>query len=137
MRDHYRTRAWILRPCRINDVIYSDTYFSSICSIRGYNCYQLFVFKYSKFDRIHLMRREVSDPEAYEDTIRTIGAPNKTVTDNTKELTGIKWTSINRKYCIESGVTVPHRQHQNYSEGVKVSSNLPSSSYIITHHMLH
>jgi hypothetical protein len=25
--------------------------------------------------------------------------------------------SINRPYCIESGFTVPHHQHQNYSDG--------------------
>ena len=64
MRDHYITRSWVLRPRRINDVIYSDTFFSSICSIRGYKCFQLFAFKHSKFDRIHLMRREAKAPEA-------------------------------------------------------------------------
>ena len=73
--------------------------------------FQLFTFKHSKSDRIHLMRREANAPEAYEDTIRTIGAPNKTVTDNAKVLIGHKWTSINRKYCIESGLTIPYHQH--------------------------
>lgn len=64
------------------------------------------------------MRREANAPAAYEDFIRTVGAPNKTVTDNAQVLSGVKWTNINRKYCIETGLTVPHHQHQNYSEGV-------------------
>jgi len=63
------------------------------------------------------MRREAQAPKAYEDLICEHGAPNRTVTDNAKVLTGHKWTSINRRYCIESGFTVPHHQHQNYSEG--------------------
>ena len=111
MRDHYKTRVWALQPRRINDICYSDTFFSSICSIRGYKCFQLFAFKHSKFDRIHLMRREASAPDAYEDTIRTIGAPNKTVNDNPKVVTGTKCTSISRKYCNEYSVTVTHYQY--------------------------
>ena len=62
MRDHYKTRAWALRPCRINDVCYSDTFFSTICSVRGYKCFQLFAFKRSKFDVVKLMRREAMAP---------------------------------------------------------------------------
>ena len=117
MRDHYKTRVWALRPRRINDTCYSDTFFSSTVSIRGFKCFQMFAFKRSKFDAIKLMRREAQAPEAYEDIIREFGAPNKTVTDNAQVLTGHKWTSINRRYCIETGLTVPHHQHQNYSEG--------------------
>ena len=78
----------------------------------------MFAFKHSKFDKIQLMRREANAPESCEDTIRTIGSPNKSVTNNVRVLTGARWKSINRKYCIESGVTVIHHQHQNYSEGV-------------------
>ena len=63
------------------------------------------------------MRRKSQAPESYEDVIRHHGAPNRTVTDNAKELICHKWTSINWKYCIESGFTVPHHQHQNYAEG--------------------
>jgi len=117
LRDHYKTRVWALRPRRINDVCFSDTFFSSIVSVRGYKCFQLFAFKDSKVNVIKLMRKESQAPEAYEDIIRQYGAPNKTVTDNAKVLTGTKWTTINRRYCIESGFTVPHHQHQNFSEG--------------------
>ena len=64
------------------------------------------------------MRKEANAPEAYEDLIRIIGAPSKTVTDNASVLTGVIWTNINRKYCIETRLTVSHHQHQNYSEGI-------------------
>ena len=117
MRDHYKTRVWALRPRRINDTCYSDTFFSSIRSVRGYKCFQLFAFKGSKFDVAKLMKREADAPTAYENVIRHIGAPNKMVTDNAQVLTGVRWNDINRKYCIATGLTVPHHQHQNFCEG--------------------
>ena len=95
-------------------------------------------YKNSKFEKISLMRREANAPEAYQDVIRFIGAPNKTVTDNAKVLTGVKWTNINRQYCIETGLTVPHQQQQNYAEGMggnfkftitKLFHNTPHAPY--------
>ena len=50
----------------------------------------MFAFKNSKFERIKLMRREANTPEKYEDVIRSIGAPDKTVIDNARFLTGQK-----------------------------------------------
>ena len=60
------------------------------------------------------MRREANAPDKYMDIIRSIGVPNNMVADNDKVLTGQRWTTINRNYCIETGLTVPHHQHQNY-----------------------
>ena len=74
MQDHYKTRVWALRPHRINDVMYSDTFFASIKSIRGFKCFQMFAFKNSKFDRLTLVHKEASAPEAYEECIRAVGA---------------------------------------------------------------
>ena len=116
MRDYYKKRVWALKPNRIDDVLYSDTFFSSIPSIRGYKCFQLFALKRTKLTTIRLLRKESQAPEAYEDVIRSIGAPNKTVTDNAKVCKSSKWVTINRRFCIETGLTVPHHQHQNYSE---------------------
>ena len=62
------------------------------------------------------MRRESQAPEAYEDVIRHIGAPNRTITDNTKVCKSNKWVTVNRRFFIETGLTVPHHQHQNYAE---------------------
>jgi len=100
LRDYYKTRVWCLRPRRIDDVMYSDTFFSSVVSVRNYRCFQLFAFKASKFTKIKLMSKEKQAPEKYEDIIRHYGAPNKTVTDNATVCTGKRWIKINRKYCI-------------------------------------
>ena len=63
------------------------------------------------------MRREVQAPEMYEEIIREHGVPNKTVIGNAKVCTDKQWTTINPRICIETGLSVPHHQHQNYSEG--------------------
>jgi outer membrane lipopolysaccharide assembly protein LptE/RlpB len=39
MRDYYKTRVWALKPNRLNDVLYSDKFFSSVASIRSYKCF--------------------------------------------------------------------------------------------------
>ena len=82
MRDDCTIKAWALRPLRIDDVMYSDTFFASVCSIKGYKYFQMFVYKYSKFEKISLMRCEANVPKVYQDVIRFIGLPNKTITDN-------------------------------------------------------
>ena len=72
-------------------------------------CFQMFTFKDSWFEVIKLMRHEAEAPTAYEDVIRTVGAPNKTVTDNAKVLTGIKWNTINKKflgYQVCAGIVI-------------------------------
>ena len=96
----------------------------------------MFAFKRSKFDVIKVMRREAMAPEAYSDVICEHGAPNKTVTNNAEALTGTCWTSISIQFSIEMGLTVPHRQHQNYSEGQGVILNLHFRSSFTTRHML-
>ena len=63
-----------------------QTHFIILTSIRGYKYSQMFAYKYSKFERIELMRREANAPDAYEDIIRAIGAPDKAMTDNTSIL---------------------------------------------------
>ena len=69
MKEHYKNRVWSLRPHRIDDVLYTETLFSSIPSIRCYKCFQIFAYKQSKCDRLILMKREENAPEAYEDVI--------------------------------------------------------------------
>ena len=127
MRDHYKTRVWSLRTHRINDVMYLDTFFASVKSIREYKCFQMFALKSSKFNRLALIRKKASAPEAYEDCIRAVGAPNKTVTDNSQVLTGTKWTNIVDSTLL--GLTIPKHQHHNYYEqGVGTSNLLFSDS---------
>ena len=88
MRDHLSARVYALRPRRINDDCYSDTFFSSIPSVRNYKCFQMFAFKHSSFEQIYLMQKEANAPAAYEDLVREVGAPNRMITDNAKVMTG-------------------------------------------------
>ena len=78
---------WSLRPHRIDDIMYLDTFFSNISSIISYKCFQIFTYKCSKFERIELMRREVNAPDAYEYVVRGVGSPTKIVTYNDGLLT--------------------------------------------------
>ena len=116
MRDSLQARAYPLRPHRINDTLFSDTFYSGIVSIRGYKCFQMFAYKKSQMDVVQLMKREKEAIEKYEDTIIEYGAPTKTVTDNAQVMTGKGWRTVNRKYCIQTGKTVPYQQQQNYAE---------------------
>ena len=93
--------------------MYSDKFFSFITSIRGCKYFQLFAFKATKVTKIKLMRREAQAPEMYEEIIREHGALNKTVTDNATVCTYKRWTNINRRFYIETGLSIPHQQHQD------------------------
>ena len=108
MRDHFKPRLQMLRPHRVNDTLYTDTFFSSERSIRGFKLFQLFAYKHSGLDIAKLMKKKTQVYDQYEDIIREIGAPNYTVVDGAGELTGSRWTSINRKYCIEGRQSEPH-----------------------------
>ena len=102
----------------INDVMYSDTFFVSVKFIRGSNVSQMSAFKNSKFYRLVLIHKEASAPEVYEDCIRAVDAPNKTVIDNAQVLTGTKWTNINCRLYITTSLIIPKHKHHNYYEQV-------------------
>ena len=57
MRDQFKTRVWALRPHRMNDGMYSYTFFASVKSTKGFKCFQMVAFKNSKFDRLDLMHK--------------------------------------------------------------------------------
>ena len=117
LRDYHKTRAHPLKPIRVDDVMFSDTFFSNTTSIRGYKMFQMFSYKRTKYNVMKLMRRESQVPVEYKNCVLEHGAPNKIVTDNAKALTSNKFKAVSRKYMITTGNTVPHEQHQNYSEG--------------------
>ena len=116
MRDYHKTRVFALRPRRLDDTLFVDCFFSSCRSIRGYTCFQMHALKQSKLSITTNMKKESQAIDAYTDFIIKYGAPNKTVSDNARVYLGLKWTSINRKYCIERGNSVPYHQSSNYAE---------------------
>ena len=57
-KDHYKTRVCKIRPRCIDYGMYSDTFFSSVCSIRVNTYFQIFAYKRSKYEKIALMHQE-------------------------------------------------------------------------------
>ena len=115
-RQHRKMRLLELHPKRISGRTDSDTFFSSAESVNGYRCIQLFVVVETKFISVHLMKREAESHTALLDFIRTIGAPNQLLTDNSKTQSGTMWSRICRSYAIQQIHCAPHNQNQNHAE---------------------
>ena len=64
------------------------------------------------------MKRGANAPAAYEDVIRSIGAPNKMVNYNSQVLTGETWNNINLRYVIDTYLAISYHKDQNYCEVV-------------------
>ena len=116
MRDHYVARLLPLRPHRISDTCYTDTFFSSVKSVRGYKCFQLFSLKESKFDTTYLMKAKSQAFDALGDYVRYYGAPNLLIHDEAKEMKSNKWLDFVRKYAIPEHTSEPYHQNQNLAE---------------------
>jgi hypothetical protein len=116
MRDHKKARAIPLRPHRINERAFSDTFISCVESVRGYKYFQLFSFESSKMDFIYLMRRKSQAPDTLADLIRQVGAPTVLITDNSKEQTSKRWMDVLHSNCIPNRHTEPFHPQQNISE---------------------
>ena len=116
MRDHRVTRLLPLRPHRINDTVYSDTFFSSLTSIRGYSLFQLYCLAHCHVDYVYLMRQKSQAPDTFSDFIRNVGAPNYMVNDSAQELTGSSWLKVAMHAVVETHCSEPEHQNQNLAE---------------------
>jgi hypothetical protein len=114
--QHRKSRVLPLHPKRIKGRTDSDTFFSSIKSIAGFTCVQIFVSLLSQFIFVRCMRREAHSHGAYQDFVRNIGAPNILLTDNSQTQTGKKWTATSRANVTKQINSVPHNQNQNHAE---------------------
>ena len=115
-KNYFKKRLLPLHPRRIRGRVDSDTFFSSIQSIRGFWCVQIFLCTLSRFIFVKCLKREAHSHSAYLDFIREIGAPNTLLTDNAKTQVGKKWTKTSRQHVTKKIKTAPHNQHQNQSE---------------------
>jgi hypothetical protein len=91
--QHQKSRVLQLHPKRILGRTDSDTFFSSVKSVRGYTCVQLFVSLAYQFLFVRCLQRESHSHAAYQDFIREFGTPNLRLTDNAQTETGVKWTT--------------------------------------------
>ncbi len=116
MRDHFQTRFPELKVRRVNDICYVDTFFSSIPSIRGFTCWNLFCFKQTGLDMIYLMRRRSQSPTTLPRMITDCGAPTVMKSDNAPEFKGKRWTSYLESLSVASQYTEAHHPNQNLAE---------------------
>ena len=115
-RQHRKKRLYPLHPRRLTGRVDADTFFSSVKSVRGYKCVQLFVHVKSDYVFARCMQRESHSHGAYQDFIREIGAPQLLVTDNSQTQTGKLWEVTSRKTMIKQRKFAPYNQNQNKAE---------------------
>jgi hypothetical protein len=116
MRDHFQTRLPELKVRRINDICYVDTFFSSVPSVRGYTCFNLYCFKTTGLDVLFLMHRRSQSPPTLARLITECGAPTQLKSDNAPEFKSKKWMSYLEDYTISSAYTEAHHPNQNLAE---------------------
>ena len=125
LRRHLKPRFQMLRWPRLNEVVATDTYFSSVTSIEGYNCSQVFYGCTSRKLHVEGMRTESQFPDAYMDFIRKNGIPHTLRRDNAKAQKSKQVQEIHRDLIISDQWTEPHSPWQNPAEmnGVKYLKN--------------
>ena len=116
MRDHFQTRLPELKVRRVNDVCYVDTFFSSIMSVRGFTCWNLFCFKRTGLDVAYLMRRRAQSPPTLARMITDCGAPRQIKSDNAPEFKGKRWITCLEQHSISPVYTEAHHPNQNLAE---------------------
>ena len=116
MRDHFQTRLPELRVRRVNDACYVDTFFSSLPSVRGFTCWNLFCFKRTGLDVAYLMRRRSQSPTTLPRMVAECGAPLTLKSDNAPEFKGKRWIEYLNSMAIQSVFTEAHHPNENLAE---------------------
>ena len=117
MRKHFQSRFKMLWQQRLNEVVSTDTYFSSTRSIEGYFCAQAFYGCTSRFIEIYGMRTESEFPSVYKDFLREKGIPHTLRRDNARSEASHAIQEIHQDLLIKDEWTEPHHPHQNPVEG--------------------
>ena len=115
-RQHRKKRILMLHPRRLRGRTDTDTFFSTIKSIRGYLCVQIFCHVPSDYLFVRCMQRESHSHGAYQDYIREIGVSEVICTDNSQTQTGKKWESTSRSVMTKQRTFVPYNQNQSKME---------------------
>ncbi len=116
MRDHFQTRLPELHVRRVNDTCCADTFFSSIPSVRGFTCWNLFSFQRTGLDVIYLMRRRSQSPTTLPRMVAKCGAPLIMKSDNAPEFKGKRWVDYRTLMSIQSVFTEAHHPNENLAE---------------------
>ena len=116
MRDHFQTRLPELKVRRVNDTCYVDTFFSSVPSVRGFTCWNLYAFRRTGLDVGYLMKRRAQGPTTLPSMVTECGAPTVMKSDNAPEFKGRQWTSYLKSMSIVSEYTEAHHPNENLAE---------------------
>jgi hypothetical protein len=116
MRDHFHTQLPELKVRRVNDTCYVETFFSSIPSVCGYQCWNLFCFKRTGLDVAYLMQRRAQGPTTLHRMVTECGAPITLKSDNAPEFKSKTWTSFINKMSIKPEFTEAHHPNENLAE---------------------
>jgi hypothetical protein len=121
MRRHLKSQFQMLRHKRPNEVIATDSYFSSERSIEGYHCAQVFFVMTSKMLVVSGMKTESEFPDVYLDFVRQHGIPSALRRDNAKSEMRQRVRQIHKDLVIADQWTEPQSPWQNPAElnGVK------------------
>ena len=91
MRDHLKSRTPELKLRRINDKMCVDTFFSSIKSILGYNCWNLHSYDESQLNLVVLQQQRSQSLSSLKSCFNKAGVPHTVHSDNATEFTSAKW----------------------------------------------
>ena len=114
MRDHLQTRIPQLQFRRVNDRLCSDTFFSSITSIRGYKFWNLHSYTASNLDVVVLQQRQSQGLASLKQCFLTARVPHTVHCDNASEFTSKKWKS--HLSSLKCTYNEPHHPNQNLGE---------------------
>ena len=115
-KQHRKKRLLMLYPRRLQGRTDTDTFFSTVKSIRGYLCVQIFCHVSSDFLFVRCMQRESHSHGAYQDYIREVGASETIVTDNSRTQTGKKWEQTSREVMTKQRRFTAYNQNESKVE---------------------
>ena len=114
-RQLFKNRYPWLRPRRLNEKVYTDTFEYKVKGVKMY--VQLFFNASSRVVSIYSMSSLTKVHETYENFISDVGAPTKMIADNHQsENKSEKVKKILRSYQIARRFTEANNQHQNRAE---------------------
>jgi hypothetical protein len=108
MQRHLKSRFQMLRHKRLNEVIATDTYFSSTKFIEGFSCAQVFFGMTSKTLYVAGMKTESEFPDVYLDLLQQHGISSALRRDNAKSEMSQRVHQIHRDLVIADQWTEPH-----------------------------
>ena len=111
----------MLRKPRLNEVVATDTLFTDVTSLEGYNCAQVFFGCQSRIIEVYGIKTKDEFPDTYGDFMRERGIPHTLRRDNAPEEASKVVKRMNRDYMVMDEYTEPGHPQQNPSElnGVK------------------